>query len=163
MVLKVRTAGVLLISSACAINFCATAAHADAGRKLMIHRVLCDIYDKQHDNSDEAKEYIILSQLAPNDPQIQYGFGLFLSRQNEHAVAIVHFKKATQIDGSNSDYWVALGNEYLKTRNFQGAADAFHTAGPKYLPQESAARNYIQQLKQYNEYNKKLKEQQEDQ
>ncbi|HEY9716352.1 MAG TPA: hypothetical protein V6C69_02700 [Trichormus sp.] len=159
---KFRTVSVLLISSACAMNLCASAAHADAGRKLMIHRVLCDIYDKEHDNKGEAQEYLILNQLAPNDPQIQYGFGLFLSRQNEHAVAIVHFKKAAQIDGSNPDYWVALGNEYLKSRNFQGAADAFHTAGPKYAPQETAARNYIQQLKQYNEYNKKLKEQQEE-
>lgn len=159
----IRTAGVLLISGVCAVNLCTTAAHADAGRKLMIHRVLCDIYEKEHDTKDEATEYIILNQLAPNDPQVQYGFGLFLSREKQHALAIQHFKKASQIDPSNSDYYVAMGNEYLQMRNFQGAADAFHSAGSKYAPQEAAARNYIQQLKQYNDYNKKLKEQQEDQ
>lgn len=160
---KIRTAGVLLIAGVFAMNACTTAAHADSGRKLMIHRVLCDIYDKQHDNKNEASEYIILNQMAPNDPQVQYGFGLFLARQKEHALAIQHLKKAAQIDGSVSSYWVALGNEYLQTRNFQGAADAFHSAGPQYSQQETQARNYIQQLKQYNEYNKRLKEQQEDQ
>jgi len=160
---SIRTAGVVLISCSCALTVSATAAWADADRKLKIHRVLCDIYDKEHDSKDEAAEYVALNQLAPSDAQIQYGFGLFLSRQKEHQLAIPHLKRATQIDGSVADYWVQLGNEYMQIRNFNAAADAFHSAGPKYQQLEDQNRKYIQQLKQYQDYNKKLKEQQEDQ
>jgi len=158
---NLRTAGALLISGICVLNICASAALADNARKLTIHRVLCDIYDKNRDNKAEMGEYIVLNQMAPNDPQIQYGFGIFLARQKEHQLAITHLKKATQLDGSVSDYWVQLGNEYLQIRNYQGAADAFHSAGAKYFPQESAARQYIQQIQQINAYNKKVKEQEE--
>ena len=162
MLSSIRTAGVLLISCICALSACATAAHADADKRLKIHRVLCDIYDKEHDSKDEAAEYVVLNQLAPNDAQIQYGFGLFLSRQKEHHLAIGHLKRATQIDSSVADYWVQLGNEYMQIRNFKGAADAFHSAGPKYQQLENQNRDYIQQLMQYQDYNKKLREQQED-
>jgi Tfp pilus assembly protein PilF len=158
----IRTAGVLIISCSCALGACATAAHADSDKKLKIHRVLCDIYDKEHDSKDEATEYLVLSQLAPNDAQIQYSFGLFLSRQKEYQPAIAHLKRATQIDASAADYWVQLGNEYMQIRNFQAAADAFHSAGPKYKQLEDRNRDYIQQLKQYQDYKQKLKDQQED-
>lgn len=117
----------------------------------------CDIYDKERDSKDEATEYIVLSQLAPDDAQIQYGFGLFLSRQKEHSLAIQHFKRATQIDGSVTDYWVQLGNEYLEIRDYKNAEDAFQSAGPKYNPL-LRIQDDIRQLQQPKQYNKRLKE-----
>lgn len=124
-----------LFSLLVAVPRSAAAQSNNSEREIAIRRTLCDICEKVNDKRGAMEQYVALSRLAPEDAQIQYGFGLLLSRQNKHALAVVHFKKATQLNPDVSDYWVALGNEYLQLRKFQGAADAFHQAGPKYEPQ----------------------------
>jgi len=147
----------------------AAATTINSEREITIRRTLCDICERVNDKRGAMEQYVALSRLAPEDAQIQYGFGLLLAKQNKHALAVVHFKEATQLNPDVTDYWVALANAYLQLRNYRGAADAFQQAGPKFDPNLHDPLRwgdlgpFPHQLKQYEDYNKKLKEQQEDQ
>jgi tetratricopeptide (TPR) repeat protein len=154
-----RPVSLLLLTAVCI----AQTSVLGASRKAEIHRMLADIYEKQHDAHDAMLEYNAWAQCAPNDAAVHYSFGSYLLRQRQYPIAERELKKAASLDPSHVEYWVTLGNTCLYNKNYAGAADAFGKAGPQYEAKRKEAQDYIDRIKAINKYNEQLKQQQENQ
>ena len=135
-------------------------AHADTARKIAIRRALLDIYERTNRTRDAMEQYQAIMALAPNDASAHYGLGMLLYRQQEFAVAAPHLKKACSIEGK-PEYWTALGDCLMQMRNFTGAIDAYRHGGSMAANKLQSAMQYQQNVKQIENYNRQLKQREE--
>lgn len=137
-------------------------AQADTARKLAIRRALLDIYERTSRTQDAMDQYKAIMMLTPNDASAHYGLGMLLYRERNFGVAAVQLKKACSIE-SKPEYWTALGDCLMQTRNFTGAIDAYRHGGAMAANKLQSAMQYEQSVKQIQNYNKQLKQREEDQ
>lgn len=65
---------------------------------------LAELYRTQGKNAQVVAVYNSALNKVPNSPLLQYGYGLHLVRQQQLAKAIPKFKKAMQLDPTNTQY-----------------------------------------------------------
>ena len=141
-------------------------------RKQTIHEMLLDIYTKQQKPDLAAGEIKALIVLKPNDPVLHGQLGRTLALKNDFKGAIPQFLISTKNDPSNGEYWGNLGICYMQTGNYTGAVTVFTKAvttqrqgGTDWRAHLQTAQQYVQhdeQVKQYNDQQKKQKKEAED-
>lgn len=157
-----RTSRTLSVLLAGAIVFgIGIQANAEMSRKAQIHQMLADIYDRQHDTSNAMIHFSQMVASAPNDPDANYNFAMYLMKQKQFGQAVTYFRKATKQDPSRNEFWAQLGNAQLATKDVNGAIESLNKAGPQYSATLQKAREYQAQMKQYNDYNRQVRLQQQ--
>lgn len=137
------------------------AGNADASRKEQIHRALLDIYQRQHRNTECKTEFNELLKLNPQDAGLHFSYAQFLERLGDSLAAGKQYQAATKIDPTTDEYWGQLGLFYMRSKAYNEALPALKRAGPRYHDQLVKVQQYVEQLRQYDTYNKELKRQQE--
>ena len=66
--------------------------------------------------------------IAPDEPIVQYNYGLFLKGLKELKAAEKEFKVALKLDDTNADYHSMLGNTLLELDKLEQAENEFKTA-----------------------------------
>jgi predicted Zn-dependent protease len=146
---------------------------ADGGdRKETIHIMLLDIYNHQGKTDLAAGELKALIALKPNDALLHGQLGRMLAQKNDFKAAIPQFLISTKNDPSNAEYWGLLGTCYMQTANYPGAVKMYTKAvtlqrqgGTNWTQHLGTAQQYVQhdqQIKQYNDQQKKQKKDAED-
>jgi tetratricopeptide (TPR) repeat protein len=101
---------------------------ASIDRKATIHRTLLHIYRAQHKTSESLEEFQYLVKLVPGNAPLQFEFANFLLRTGNRTLAIAHYKKATELDSTNSDYWTGYGNALNAMNDIHGGMAALERA-----------------------------------
>ncbi|MBL0184143.1 MAG: hypothetical protein IPP97_00240 [Candidatus Obscuribacter sp.] len=158
---KFKTATMLLSLSACLVltDLACFAQTAPGSRKEMIHRSLLECYSKMGRGAEVGQEYATLIAIKPNDALLHYNYGYHLLTAGNVAGAVLHYKRATQLDPANQPYHAALGNLLMQQKNYQGALLEFGRAGEAGRGPYEQVQKYIQQLEQQRQYNTMLKQQ----
>ncbi len=158
---KFTVATMLLSLSACLVltDTIALAQTVPSSRKEMIHRSLLECYTKMGRGAEVGQEYATLIAIKPNDALLQYNYGYHLLTAGNVAGAVLHYKRATQLDPANQPYHAALGNLYMQQKNYPGALLEFGRAGESGRAPYEQVQKYMQQLDQQRQYNNMLKQQ----
>lgn len=89
-------------------------------RKEMIHACLLQIYLARKQRPQALAEYQIMVGLKPNDANMRYSYGRYLSASGtpgDIAGGITQIKKAVELEPGNATYNGVLGAMYLKAKN----------------------------------------------
>jgi tetratricopeptide (TPR) repeat protein len=154
--------GVLFVMNTCGVNAPALASDSPETKKEMIHTMLLQIYE-QKGSKEVAPEYLALIALRPTDDKLRFRYGLYLEKAGDDH-AIIQYQKAVSLAPANADYQGALGNAYYRARNYGAAAGAYRRAvecggGARYSTLYQSMQTYIQQQRDYQKYQKQLKDQ----
>jgi len=161
--MKARSSAIIgaLVVNACGVN----AAHADTPttKKEMVHTMLLQIYE-QRGSKEVAPEYQALLAMKPNDDKLHYRYGMYLEKAGDDR-AVKEYREAAKLAPAKPDYWGALGNAHYRNRNYSGAAGAYKRAvecggGAKYQQLYQNMMQYLQQQRDYQNYQQKLKDDQ---
>ncbi len=82
-------------------------------------------------SKNEAGGTVTAKQLqhkVPVPAQKEFSRAMTAAKNNVHAAAIEHFKKATEIDGEFADAYDRLGSEYAATGDYKNAAEQYQKA-----------------------------------
>lgn len=119
-----------------------------AERKERVHTYLLNIYIDQKRKPEAMAEYKNLLAMKPNDPKLNSDLGKFEASSGRLASAILHMKKACDLDPDNKSNWAALGAIYLKAKDYQKALESYDRAGEQYKEIRNQTGLYLQHLKQ---------------
>ncbi|MEJ6002781.1 tetratricopeptide repeat protein [Paucibacter soli] len=78
--------------------------------------------------SSAIPKLIALSRTSPERAEVQLNLGLALNATMQFPEAIIHLKRAAELDPSCYPAWTALGVSYGQLRNFESARDALERA-----------------------------------
>lgn len=92
-----------------------------ASKKELIHQSLLKCYEATHRNAEAEGEYAALIALKPSDPVFHYNYAVLLQRSGKKGVALLHYRKAAQLDPSNVDFHGVLGQMLLVNGDYNGA------------------------------------------
>ncbi len=146
-----------------------TPAFADAedqaliqNRKESIHTYLLNIYIAQKRKPEAMAQYKTLLAMKPNDPRLNNDLGKFEASSGQMGPAIIHMKKAVDLDPGNAQYWGQLGQVYIKAKRYNEALDAYKRAvalgGADFQKPYEEAFKYIEYQKKQDQYLKNKKD-----
>lgn len=142
---------------------CASWAQSATAKKETIHRCLLAIYTAER-SPEAANEFAALLALKPTDGGIHCDYGNYLIHGGNTSGAIAQYRKAVALQPRNADYQGGLGAALMMVKDYDGAVAAFRKAveaGPStqnWSARLNQAIQYQQQARQYNEYQKQLKD-----
>ncbi len=133
-----------------------------AHRKESIHTYLLNIYIAQKRKPEAMSEYKILLGMKPNDPKLNNDLGKFEASSGQMGPAIIHMKKACDLDPGNAEFWGTLGQVYIKAKQYNPALEAYKHAvslgGETYKKPYEDAFKYIEYQKRQDAYVKQKKD-----
>lgn len=150
------------LALALSVSLFATAALAQASKKIEWHRCLISIYKSKNMVPQACEEYAALVAIDPKDAQVRFEYGAFLHKMGRIKEAIVQYRKAADTNPSNPDYQGAVGDALVSLKDYSGALAYYQKAGPKFAGKLSTTSAYVQQLRQINQYNADLKKRQQE-
>lgn len=123
-----------------------------AQRKESVNTYLLNIYKSQKRKPEAMAQYKVLLAMKPSDPKLNGDLGKFEASSGQFQQAILHLKKACDLDPGNADYWASLGATLLKAKKYQDALDAYKKAldlgGDKYRKVYDETQKYVNYIKQ---------------
>ncbi len=94
-------------------------------------------------NYTEAKnEYLILTQVQPDNYENYYEVGKLFQRGGLQPKAIKFLTQATRLNPAHADSWCALGQAHFQMNNYQEARNALQTA-TQLAPSDANAHYYL--------------------
>jgi predicted Zn-dependent protease len=140
-------------------------------KKELIHQTLYKIYRQQQNADAMRTEVTAILALNPNNTFIQQDYAQQLFLAHRYKDAIPYFLKVTKSLPMSAESWASLGDCYMQLNNHGAALKAYTQAvqsqkgGQNFGPRYQQAQQYIQhdqQMRLYNEQQKKQKEDSDD-
>ena len=121
-----------------------------SAKKELIHQSLLKCYEQTHRNAEAEGEYVALIAIKPSDPVFHYNYAVLLQRSGRKGPALMHYRKAAQLDPSNVDFHGVLGQMLLVNGDYNGAYNELGKAiqmpgGDRYKAAFENATRYKQQ------------------
>jgi Tfp pilus assembly protein PilF len=121
-----------------------------SAKKELIHQSLLKCYEATHRNAEAEGEYVALLAIKPSDPVFHYNYAVLLQRSGRKGPALMHYRKAAQLDPSNVDFHGVLGQMLLVNGDYGGAYNELGKAiqmpgGDRYKGAFENATRYKQQ------------------